>query len=76
MTGYGKTSGKPEIPVEREGNCSAGLWQLSSVVAHPPFLQGCSPGGWSAFLGEAVAFAAAEPGLRRTEGCLGHTACL
>lgn len=28
VTGYEKTSDKQEVPVEREGNYSAGLWQL------------------------------------------------
>lgn len=79
LTRYEKTSGKQEIPVEREGTSSARLWQLSWVVTHLPFLQGCSPcdgrvWGPPAFVwisGEAVAFAAGKLRLRRTEGCLG-----
>lgn len=39
VTGYEKPSGKQEIPVEREGNDSSGLWQLLWVVIHPSFLQ-------------------------------------
>jgi len=69
VAGDGKVSGKHEIPVEREGNYSAGLWQLSRAVPCGMLPQDCSP--MAAGFGDLGLPTALLGGLLRTEGCPG-----